>query len=118
MIEGNPMDNDLQDLTQSSVIKIAGVFGVPADLFEEVQGSAFRATVLAHDRLSVQVDAALNRYASAFFWLTARPDPVAAHRRRIRHLLGFADDHTAPAWVRRVHEQQVEAFGSGNGRVE
>ena len=38
----------------------------------------------------------------------------------VRRLLGYADAATeanAPAWVRRVHEQQIEAFGSGNGRA-
>lgn len=38
-------------------------------------------------------------------------------RTMARRLLGH-DDSEQPAWVRRVHDQQIEAFGSGNGRVE
>lgn len=37
-------------------------------------------------------------------------------RARVRRLLGYDDDMSAPEWVRRVHERHVEEFGSGNGQ--
>ena len=37
-------------------------------------------------------------------------------RERVRRLLGYDDDASAPGWVLRLHEQQVEQFGTGNGR--
>lgn len=58
-----------------------------------------------------------NEALAGFNWQTTPELEVAYERLHIRHLLGYDDDVNAPAWVRRVHENTISTFGSGNGRV-
>lgn len=68
--------------------------------------------------LKVELAASDARIAEIERVLAQQQAELAQLRREIlvRRLLGYLHDDTAPGWVRRLHEQQIAQFGTGNGR--